>query len=162
MPEVKAAPDGAVEVSLDHQEAELMRSLTEEIGTLFDAGAPRSDPVVERLFPDAYESRKEARAYRDLVGDDLRASKKEALGTIENKLGSSGGASLSLAPSEVDAWLTVLTDLRLAIGTRLAVTEATMEEEPDPEDPDGPAKTVLHWLGWLQEMTLAELTKEEA
>jgi len=161
MPEVKVARDGTVEVRLDDQEADLLRSLIKEIATLFEAGLPRSDPVVERLFPDAYESRKESRAYRDLIGDDLRSGKKEALAIVETKLGNSGDATLSLGPDEIDAWLTVLTDLRLAIGTRLAVTEATMDEEPDPKDPDGAAKTVLHWLGWLQEMTLAELTKEE-
>jgi hypothetical protein len=161
MPEVRPGAEGAIEVHLDGQEADLMRSLIDEIASLFDNGAPRSDPVVERLFPDAYESRKDARAYRDLVGDDLRAGKKEALSTVENKLGPAGDATLSLAANEIDAWLTVLTDLRLAIGTRLNVTEETMDEEPGPEDPDGAAKTVLHWLGWIQEMTLTEIREEE-
>ncbi|HZA40264.1 MAG TPA: DUF2017 family protein [Actinomycetota bacterium] len=160
MPEVKARGGGAVEVRLDGEEAALMRSLIDEIGSLFEADVPRSDPVVERLFPDAYESRKEARAYRELVGEDLRAGKKEALKTVETKLGGTGGATMSLDPGELDAWLTVLTDLRLAIGTRLNVTQETMDEEPDPGDPNGAAKTVLHWLGWLQEMTLSELSLE--
>jgi Domain of unknown function (DUF2017) len=161
MPDVNGMGDGSVEVLLDNQEADLLRNLTDEIASILEPGAPRSDPVVERLFPDAHESRKEARAYRDLVGDDLRVGKKEALETVAAKLGDSGRAALSLGPGEVDAWLTVLTDLRLAIGTRLSVTEETMDKEPDPDDPDGAAKAVLHWLGWLQEMTLAELTEEE-
>jgi len=161
MPEVNGMGHGTIEVRLDSQEADLLRNLTDEIASVLQPGAPRSDPVVERLFPDAHESRKEARSYRDLVGEDLRAGKKEALKTVETKLGDSGRASLSLGPGEVDAWLTVLTDLRLAIGIRLEVTEETMDEEPDPGDPDGAAKTVLHWLGWLQEMTLAELAEEE-
>jgi len=160
MPEVQAGSNGTVEVRLESQEAELMRSLIEEIHTLLAADASRNDPVVERLFPDAYESRKDARAFRDLVGDDLRAGKREALTTVESKLGNSGEADLALTPDEVEAWLTVLTDLRLAIGTRLGVTEETMDQEPDPNDPDGAAISVLHWLGWLQEMTLSELSKE--
>ena len=161
MPEIHGMGNGTIEVRLDSHEADLLRNLTDEIASVLQPGAPRSDPVVERLFPDAHKSRKESRSYRDLVGEDLRTGKKEALTTVETKLGDSGRADLSLGPGEVDAWLTVLTDLRLAIGTRLEVTEETMDEEPDPADPDGAAKTVLHWLGWLQEMTLAELAEEE-
>lgn len=160
MPEIRAGRDGVVQVRLDRQEADLMRSLLDEVTSLLEPDAPRNDPVVERLFPDAFESAKDSRAYRELVGDDLRAGKKEALSTVGDKLGDSGRATFPLDAGAVDAWLTVLTDLRLALGTRLGVTEETMEEEPDTNNPDGPAKAVLHWLGWLQEMTISEMTKK--
>lgn len=59
-----------------------------------------------------------------------------------------------MPPEEIDSWLSVLTDLRLAIGTRLGVSEESMLEEIEPTHPDAPAYAVLHWLGWLQETFL--------
>ena len=48
----------------------------------------------------------------------------------------------------------MLTDLRLAIGARLEVTEELMSADVGPEDERAPALVTLHWLGWLQEMLL--------
>ena len=50
-----------------------------------------------------------------------------------------------------------LTDLRLALGTRLGVDEERMGAAVDPAGPDAAAMTVLHWLGWVQEGILSAL-----
>ena len=149
-----------IEIRLTRDEAELLRELCKEMRTLLEAEIPRADPVVARLFPDAYEEENDARAYRELVGDDLRTHKLGALRRVEDELGRAGAVDLALEGPVVDSWLTFLTDARLAIGTRLDVTEETMDAEPDEGDPDAPAYSVLHYLGWLQESTIRGLEED--
>jgi len=147
---VDAAPDGGISMSLDPQEVELLKGLLAEMRLLLEADIPRGDQVMQRLFPDAYDNTEEASAYRELVDDDLRSAKLAALKEVSDGL----DATMTLSPEQASAWLTLLTDLRLAIGTRLDVTEETMADEIEPDDPDAPAYSVLHWLGWIQEMML--------
>ncbi|OEU87221.1 hypothetical protein DB35_27500 [Streptomyces abyssalis] len=68
------------------------------------------------------------------------------------------GAVLTLKPEESRQWLGALNDLRLAIGTRLEVTDDDDSSElyslPD-EDPRKPMVMAYLWLGGLQE-TLVE------
>jgi Domain of unknown function (DUF2017) len=159
MPEIAKARRGGVKLRLKEHEAQLVRELASEMRTLLDADIPRSDPVVGRLFPDAYEASPDALAYRELVEDDLRGTKKRARALVEEKLGDRGSVSTTLSAEETDMWLAFLTDVRLAIGTRLEVTEDRMGADIDPDDPDAAALSVLHWLGWLQEMTLQQIDR---
>jgi hypothetical protein len=87
----------------------------------------------------------------------LKGAKRRARAVVEEKLGRRGPVSTTLSSEEAEMWLTFLTDVRLAIGTRLEVTEELMGADIDPDDPDAAAVSVLHWLGWLQEMTLQEM-----
>ncbi len=59
-----------------------------------------------------------------------------------------------LTAEELDAWLRALTDLRLALGTRLEVTEETYEREIDPRDPEAYELSVFAYLSWLQEQAV--------
>ncbi|MFF9215745.1 DUF2017 domain-containing protein [Streptomyces viridosporus] len=139
---------------------------------------PPSDPVLRRLFPDAYSgpgqpaSGKEAeeqRAYsaefRRYTENDLRAGKREnALAVIRSldELVPAGedGAVLELAPEESRRWLGALNDLRLAIGSRLEISD---EEDSDlllhlsDEDPRKPMVMAYLWLGALQETLVSTL-----
>jgi hypothetical protein len=157
MPVVRRRRAGALHVMLEDYEAEVLRNLVSEMTALLEAKLAPGDPVGDRLFPDAFEDEAEATKYRELVGDELRAYKLHNLRLISSKLGSDGEADLELAPEEVERWLSLLTDMRLAIGTRLDVTEEKMEEDVDPNGPDGAAMSVLHWLGWLQEASLKQV-----
>ena len=139
---------------LEEGEADALRALLVEMQSLLDD--EHEEEVTQRLFPPAYDNPDEERAYRDLVGDALREQKDANLKTVAESLGPAGSASLVLGPPEIDAWLAVLTDLRLALGTRLEVTEESMAG-PEPQGPDAPAYRVLHWLGWLQESILREM-----
>lgn len=143
-------PKGAVRATLDEQEAAVLRSLIAEMTTLLDDEGPE-DPVRKRLFPDAYDSTEESRKFADLVGGELRESKLGALQAMRRTLGERGPVDASIAEPDAEAWLAALTDLRLAIGTRLGVTEETMSTQIDPDDPGAATLAVLHWLGWLQE-----------
>jgi hypothetical protein len=154
MPDFRLIPEEGLRARLDAEEAGLLRELIAEMNTLLEAEVPRADAVKKRLFPDAYEDREEAEKYQDLVGDDLVQRKKEALRIVRERIGSHGSVETSIPEPEIPEWLALLTDLRLAIGTRLEVDDAKMEAEFDPNDPNGPAISVLHWLGWIQSAML--------
>lgn len=150
MPTFEWIADEGLRVELTRDEAELLRELLAEMDRLLNADIPRTDPVRRRLFPDAYEDPKDAQMYREMVGDELMEAKREALRQVKERTGTSGALVTSIPAEEIPAWLSLLTDMRLAIGTRLDVTEEAMESELDPADPDTPAMSVLHWLGWVQ------------
>jgi Domain of unknown function (DUF2017) len=157
MPHIGKARGGGIKLRLEEHEADLMRELAEEMKALLEADIPRADPVIGRLFPDAYDAAPDAEAYRDLVEDDLKGAKRRARAVVEETLGRRGSVSTTLSSEEAEMWLTFLTDVRLAIGTRLEITEERMGADIDPDDPDAAALSVLHWLGWLQEMTLQKM-----
>ncbi len=96
-----------------------------------------------------------------MVGDDLRSQKAAAIETMRDQLGDRGPSEISVTDSDKETWLPVLTDLRLAIGTKLGVDEDKMGRPLDPTDPEAPALSVLHWLGWMQESLLDPSINEE-
>jgi hypothetical protein len=151
MPVLSTAPGGGANLVLDPSETHVLRQLTGELRALLAGDNDvQNDPVLSRLYPDAYERPAEEAAYRELIGDDLEQHKLAALDAVSTALGPDG-TDITLGPDGVDSWLSCLTDLRLAIGTRLEVDEERMGAEIDQNDPDAAALSVLHWLGWLQE-----------
>jgi hypothetical protein len=58
---------------------------------------------------------------------------------------------ISLTEEEAEAWLSVINDARLALGTRLEVTEEMDFSGVDPDDPDSAPYAVYWWLGMLEE-----------
>ncbi len=155
MVEIASEP-GGVRVRMQGDEAELLRRLLTELQTLLDAEIPRVDPVVARIFPDAYDDEDDRRSYREMVDEDLRKYKLDALRVVRDTL-----EDAVLESEQVEAWLTALTDMRLAIGTRLDVDEERMSAELDPSDPDTPALAILHWLGFLQENIVQAASDQE-
>lgn len=185
-------PDGGAAVPLDEVEISILRSLAvqlieligpgEEAGgdegddllaSIFNDGPsePPADPVLARLFPDAYggpdlvpddDVRAASAEFRRYTENDLRTRKREdalALVRALDTLAPSGEeAVLRLKPDECRQWLGALNDLRLAIGTRLEVTDEEDGGEllrlPD-SDPRKPMVMAYLWLGGLQE-TLVE------
>lgn len=139
---------------------------------------PPADPALARLFPDAYggpdlkpgaEEEAAARAasaeFRRYTENDLRARKREDALAVVRGLDALAGADagagpgvLELSPEQSRQWLGALNDLRLAIGTRLEVTDEDDGGEllrlPD-TDPRKPMVMAYFWLGGLQE-TLVE------
>jgi len=143
------------------------------LASVFNDGPsePPADPVLARFFPDAYggpdlvpddDVRAASAEFRRYTENDLRSRKREdALALIRalDTLAPEGGsAQLRLKPAECRQWLGALNDLRLAIGTRLEVTDEEDGGEllrlPD-SDPRKPMVMAYLWLGGLQE-TLVE------
>ena len=146
-----------IRLKLHDYERGLLQGLVGEMRVLLEAELPKVDPVTARLFPDAYETATDQESYQDMVGDQLRRDKLRAVESVESCIEGEGELDLKLSDEDANTWLTVLNDLRLAIGNRLNVTEARMEEEVDENDPDAPALSALHWLGWVQESILREV-----
>jgi hypothetical protein len=152
MPEFLQAGTGKARLLLDDAETDVIRRLTAELRAVL--GAPvDSDPVLDRLFPSAYEDATEEAKYRDLIGDDLLTYKLEALDVVSASLGDEE-TDVTLADETLDAWLACLTDLRLALGIRLEVDEESMARDINPRDPNAQSLAMLHWLGWVQEGVL--------
>ena len=61
-----------------------------------------------------------------------------------------GEFTLELTVDDVTAWLRVLNDARLALGTRLGVTEETTVDDLDPDDPATPGLAAYAWLTYLE------------
>jgi hypothetical protein len=150
---------GSQNIRLRVEEAEvlLLRGLLDEMRALLK-GDDRTDPVLDRLFPAAFEEPEEAAAYRDLTETELRNAKLAAIETVRSSLDGEGNLEIMLDPDDAEEWLRLLNDIRLAIGARIDVTEEKMSAEPDPADPNSPALHILHWLGWVQESMLDKLS----
>lgn len=144
--------DGTIEAAFESEEAMVLGRLVEEMRLVLTDDS--ADPVTQRLFPDAYEDPEDQSSYESLVGDQLRTEKLRILDRVGETLAQQ---PVALEGDDLDIWLATLNDMRLALGTRLSVTEDVMGSELDPENPNAPALSVLHWLGWVQESLLRHL-----
>ena len=110
-----------------------------------------TDPVRQRLFPDGYRDDEDAAAeFRELTEAGLRDDKAARAERCRAELPAGSGRATTGRPDAAERWLTVLNDLRLALGTRLGVTE----DEPadiDPADPRAQSWVVYYWLTTLQD-----------
>src|SRR5919202_5981179 len=138
----------AIEVSLDLGEAAILTRLCNELSSLFSAPPPaageeNADRVLERLFPRAYLDPTEEKAeaeWQELVHGDLVEGRQQAVSTVRRVLAGTrphrGRLEATLTEEEAQAWLAVLNDARLALGTSLDVTEDLDFSRLDPDDPD--------------------------
>jgi hypothetical protein len=120
---------------------------------ILEVSAP-DDPAVHRLVPDAYEDPTMAAEFRRFTEDALLADKRESLEVVRAGLSSLGpdGGRLPLSASDLDRWVRTLTDLRLVLGVRLGVVQASDIDELDnlaEDDPRRGSYEVFGWLGYL-------------
>ena len=130
-------------------ELSALTGLGSDLGDGTDSPAAPSDPALARLLPDAYRDDEEAAGeFRRLTESSLRRDKVNAAERLLAALPADGAGEVRLDPETTESWLSTINDVRLALGTRLEVTEEMAE--PDPEDPDAPAYVVYLWLTELQ------------
>jgi hypothetical protein len=155
---------GGIQANLDTGEAAVLIQLCRELSGLLPRAAESAevpaddDPVLSRLFPRAYLDPTEEEAeseWQRFARPDLVEGRKEAMETFLRTLAGArqhrGGLEVTLTPEEADVWLAVVNDARLALGTRLEVTEETNPADFDPRDPATGPFTVYWWLGYLEE-----------
>jgi hypothetical protein len=146
---IERTPDGDFRLRLSDGERELLTSLPTELTALIEADP--ADPGLRRLFPPAYEDDEESEVeFRRLMHEELLAGRREALEVLAET-----ARSDRLSAEQLDAWLRALTDLRLALGTRLGVTEDTYDQEIDAQHPQAYELSVFAYLSWLQEQAVA-------
>jgi hypothetical protein len=122
-----------------------------ELGISENREAPR-DPVLARLFPDGYRDDAEsAGEFRRYTESALRDGKREAAEVVLASVREPG--DITLDEDQARAWLRALNDVRLALGTRLEITEESYERmgDLDWDDPEFPMYSMYDWLTFLQE-----------
>jgi hypothetical protein len=151
-PRIRRGRGGEFRLRLPDDERELLQLLAGELRERVEDEPDHPD--LKRLFPPAHAEDAEAEAeYRRLVGrqlDDGRANRLDTFtATIDRE---------TLTAAEAEAWLSVLNDLRLVLGTRLDVTEQ-LDWNVDPSDPRAAELAVYAYLSWLQEQMVEALMK---
>lgn len=136
---------GTLRIELTDTEASLLGGLLDDFADVLAEPDP-DDPVIQRLYPDGYTDDDAAsREYRELVEGDLRAARTGRVQACRAEL-PPGNGRMVLDEEGLDRWLRVLNDLRLALGTRLGVTEeAELDERL-------PAVQIYSWLTAVQDM----------
>lgn len=149
---------GVVTLRLEPVEAALLTSLFDDFVATLDTDAlPPDDPVRRRLFPAAYRDDDEAEAeFRSLTETSLRTDRSERAGQCATELASSPDVPLDDEAGQ--RWIKALNDLRLALGTRLGVTEDD-DPEIDPDDPDAQTRAVYYWLTAVQDSLVRALMR---
>jgi hypothetical protein len=136
---------------LDPAEAGIVGLLLDQLDQLLaaDAGDVGGDPVLARLLPDGHRGDPALAAdYRSLTESALRSGKTDDLATVRATLPPDGG-ELRLDQDQAGAWLRTTNDLRLALGTRLDITEDTEPPEELTDERDHQLG-VYYWLTAMQ------------
>lgn len=147
----RATRGGDVVARLDRAEVDIVGLLLDQLEQLLSADADdvAGDPVMARLLPDGHRGDPELAAdYRELTETSLRSGKTDDLAVVRATL-PDGGGEVRLDREQAGAWLRSSNDLRLAMGTRLDITEDT--EPPDEiADEEDQQLAVYYWLTALQ------------
>jgi hypothetical protein len=146
----RLARGGDVVARLEPAEAGIVGLLLDQLEQLLEADADDvgGDPVIARLLPDGHRADPELAAdYRELTESSLRSGKADDLAMVRATL-PDGGGEVRLDADQAAAWLRTSNDLRLALGTRLDVTDDT---EP-PEEITGEEDQQLAVYYWLTAM----------
>jgi hypothetical protein len=155
-------------VELLRDEARVPTTEVDSFEALLDFSGPSSvpeDPVLARLLPSAYREDEEAAAeFRRFTEVELRTSKAGSAATVvavleDAGLPTDGGDAtglvidVELGPTEVLAFLKALTDMRLAVATRLDLQEGDDDfwDSLPEDDPRSHMHDIYEWLGYLQE-----------
>jgi Domain of unknown function (DUF2017) len=116
---ITSAGRGGVHVDIPDDLRELLASLAKQLLELIDDPDSADDPGMARLFPPAsVDDPMEALGFEQLMGDAIRAGKRESATVLRATADKS-----QLTAEETLAWMRCLNDIRLLLGTRLDVTE---------------------------------------
>jgi hypothetical protein len=152
---VSAEPDPA--------SADPFEALAQEFEAVPDEPEVPDDPVLRRLFPNAYPHDAAAASdFRRFTERDLRTKKIVEAQLVLRRLEQTdrGAIDLRIPPEEVDQWLRTLTSIRLAVATRLGIADAETAEllaELGEDDPRAFMVSVYDWLGFAEETLISAL-----
>jgi len=182
---VELVRDGAAQPGVVGADPDAGDPLAALVGMGADAPLARpDDPALARLLPDGYggdeSEATDAADFRRYTEPGLRELKATNAANLITSLLEAGadlsglggdqtdapgtdaepaGVDVELDADAVDGWLRCLTDIRLALGTRLGVEQdddERWEQLPD-DDPDKAMHDVYDWLAFVQETLLRTL-----
>jgi hypothetical protein len=143
---IRRTRSGEIRLRLPQRERDILRDLPSQLRRLLE----HDDPDVERLFPPAYPDDEQSNdEYDRLVRGELVSGKRRALRILEETVDAE-----RLDDGELAAWIGALNDLRLVLGTRLAVDESTYSTPIDPRHPQAQELALFGYLTWLQEQAV--------
>jgi hypothetical protein len=146
--QITSAGDGGVDIAIDPALRELLASLAGQLHDLIDDPEAQDGPGLARLFPPAsMDDPMEALGFEQLMGEALRAGKRESATVVQATANAS-----HLNPEETLAWMRCLNDIRLVLGTRLDIAEDTDVEELFRDPLTGQAALMYTALTELVEM----------
>ena len=160
-------------IELLHNESAVAKTAVDPLEALLDFSGPTTepeDPVLARLFPNAYREDPDASGeFRRFTEGALRDGKARAAGTVVDVLEEAGlppeptdeeiVIDVELDQETAEIWMRSFTDLRLALATRLEVEEGDEDywhSLPD-DDPRAQAHDIYEWVGYLQETLVMAL-----
>ena len=157
-------------IELLRDDAGVPTTAVDPFEALLDFSGPSTvpeDPVLARLLPSAYREDDDAAAeFRRFTELELRTSKAGSAAAVVAALEEAGlpevgdpavtsglVIDLELGPQEVLAFLKALTDMRLAVATRLDLQEGDEQfwDALAEDDPRSHLHDIYEWLGYLQE-----------
>jgi hypothetical protein len=160
---VEMISDGEPETYLEPADADPFELWAQDLAGDPDQPETHEDPVLQRLFPDAYPH--DARAssdFRRFTERELKTKKINDAQLVLDRLAGTdqGKVELRVPAEEIQAWLRTLTSIRIAVAVRLGITDAEAAEElselPD-DDPRAYMASVYDWLGFAQETMISAL-----
>lgn len=151
-PKIIRRGPGVYELKIPRAYRALLRNLPEELKQALES----DHPSLRRLFPNAYPDDPERAAEFDsMVRADLLEGKKKALDLMQATLDAN-----RLDSEQLNAWVGVLNDLRLFIGTSLNIAEDTYDEPIDDGHPEARGLAIYSYLSWLQEQAVEALAAD--
>jgi hypothetical protein len=149
---------GRLRLQLEPAEVDLLLTLFDQLDALLDGSGDADDAVLQRLNPAAYPDDEAAESeYRALTESSLQTERSQRTAACRAELNRSRDVELS-DPDAGRRWIQVLNDLRLALGTRLGITEDD-DQNVDPTDPGGQPRVVYYWLTALQDSLVRRLMR---
>jgi hypothetical protein len=150
---VKRTRKGEFLLRLTTSEREALRGVPGMLRDLLRDGDPATDAALQRLFPPAYVDDPERSAeFAHMVHDDLLAQRMAAVDTMERTIEAD-----RLSEDELSAWLSAINDVRLMLGVRLEVTEASTSLDFGDDDARAASYAVYAFLSWLEEDVVSAL-----
>jgi Domain of unknown function (DUF2017) len=148
---------GVIRLRLEPVESRMLSTLFNDLVDIVVAqDAEADDPVQRRLFPAGYRDDDDAESeFRALTETALRTERSDRAKQCAAEV-AGDRRELELTDESGQRWIQVLNDVRLALGTRLEVSE---EDGPeiDPDDPLAPQRAIYYWLTAFQDSLVGAL-----
>ena len=153
---VVARDNDLFEITLTVDERSTLLSFVDQLSEILEMGP--DDARLRRLFPTAYHENPEHDAeYQGYMRDELTQSRSASIVVVKEVLESTD----LITAAQLHAFMTVLNNLRLVLGTLLDVGEDDFEDDIDENDPAFGQWQLYGYLGWLMEWTISALSGED-
>jgi hypothetical protein len=162
----QAAGDGAA-CSMLAEEADMLATLGRQVlglhRAVIDRTAVDADPVMARLYPDAYADREDAAEFRRFASGDIAYARMQSMTRMVVDLESAMPTEedddvvrIEVDAEGADAWLRALGEVRLVLHVRTGQDRAELPADVTDDD-IAQLRDVIEWVGFVQGTLLEAL-----